>query len=355
MPLLSRPPHTKRDDNLPTLLFLSFSVQFLLFIFPLIFPFSFSQLHYANERATLVINEAFLKDAGVFTITARNLAGEVSSACNVVVKGKLPNETSDSEAQSDMEPIKPSVQLPLKNFAVFEGKPVRLDCVIIGIPEPEVIWYHNERPVKESQDVQLLFQGDRCSLVINEAFLEDAGDYKVFAINSAGEASSQCTLSVTPLNLAEPAVRPVPVEKSTDIAPRFERLLADVLCNEGDFVELECTIQGEPVPEIKWLLNNREIDESGGRVHYVHQADGSVKLKIEDVRAEDKGVYTVRATNAAGEAKCFAHLNVKPIVNAAETQTDTVQPEPQMIEPSFKELFADLTVPESGKCVLLLI
>jgi len=61
----------------------------------------------------------------------------------------------------------------------------------------QVIWYHDEQPVKESSDFQLLFQGDRCSLVIHEAFLDDAGTYKVVAINSGGEASSQCALTVT--------------------------------------------------------------------------------------------------------------------------------------------------------------
>ena len=50
--------------------------------------------------------------------------------------------------------------------------------------------------MKESADFQLLFQGDRCSLVLREAYLEDAGHYKVVAINSAGEASSECVLSI---------------------------------------------------------------------------------------------------------------------------------------------------------------
>ena len=60
----------------------------------------------------------------------------------------------------------------------------------------KVIWYHNDRPIKESPDFQLLFHGDRCSLLIREAFQEDNGIYSVVAINSAGEASSKCTLTV---------------------------------------------------------------------------------------------------------------------------------------------------------------
>lgn len=48
----------------------------------------------------------------------------------------------------------------------------------------------------------MLFQGDRCSLIIQEAFAEDAGHYKVVALNSAGEASSKCLLTVTPVEAA---------------------------------------------------------------------------------------------------------------------------------------------------------
>lgn len=59
-----------------------------------------------------------------------------------------------------------------------------------------MIWYHEGKPVKESKEVQLQFQGDRCSLVIAETLPDDAGEYKIVAINSAGEASSSCQLSV---------------------------------------------------------------------------------------------------------------------------------------------------------------
>jgi titin len=299
-----------------------------------------TQITYENEKSTLVITEAFPKDAGTYKVTAKNLAGETTNTCNVSVKGRLPHETSDSELASDMEPIKPSVQLPLKDVAIFEGKSVRLDCVIVGQPEPEVIWYHDNRPVKESADFQLLFQGDRCSLVILEAFLEDAGDYKVVAINSAGEASSSCKLSVTPLNLAEPATR-VPVDRMlpTEVPPRFEKLLSDILADEGSKVEFECSLVGDPRPTIKWFLNNKEVQESD-RVRSIYQEDGVVKLIIAMINPDDKGVYTIKATNPSGEAKCFSHLIVKS-VNGSEPLSPQVELEEKFTCPAFKELFAD--------------
>lgn len=95
-------------------------------------------MQYVNDKVTLIIDEAFLKDAGTYTLKARNNFGEATTECNVVVKGLIPVETSDSEVASDLELIKPSVQLSLKDISVFEGKTVRLDCIIVGQPEPEV-------------------------------------------------------------------------------------------------------------------------------------------------------------------------------------------------------------------------
>ncbi|XP_062540649.1 muscle M-line assembly protein unc-89 isoform X7 [Armigeres subalbatus] len=299
---------------------------------------------YEYGRAQLVIDEAFLKDAGVYTLTAKNIAGEKSCSCNVVVKGRLPNETSDSELASDMEPVKPSVQLQLKDVSVFEGKPVRLDCVIVGQPEPEVIWYHGDRPVKESTDFQLLFQGDHCSLVIREAFLEDAGEYRVVAINSAGEASSKCNVIVTPLNIAEPAVRQ-PAERvlpTLGAPPRFERLLSDILAAEGEKCQFECAVSGDPRPNVKWYVNNREILENP-RVHSLYREDGVVKLVIEQVFPDDKGVYTAKASNPSGEAKCFSNLIVKSI-NAPEFESVPAFLSDSVVCPTFKELFADRVV-----------
>lgn len=280
----------------------------------------------------MVVFEAFPKDAGSYAVHAKNIAGESSSTSSVSVKGRLPTETSDSELASDMEPIKPSIQLPLTNVTVPEGNRVRLDCVIVGQPEPEVIWYHDDRPVKESPDFQLLFQGDRCSLVIQEAFSEDAGEYKVVALNSAGEASSKCVLSVTPeTETKPPEVKP----EGTGAPPKFVKLLSDVLVSEGDKVVFEGNVTGEPTPEIKWLLNNQPISPTD-HVKLTHDVEGNIKLEIENVLPEDKGVYTVKASNSSGDVKCFAQLIVKSAKPA-----DTVKHEEVKSAPVFKEMFND--------------
>lgn len=291
------------------------------------------QLNFEDNKATLIIHEAFPKDAGTYVVGAKNIAGECTSTCSVSVKGRLPNETSDSEIASDMEPIKPSIQLPLANTTVQEGNRIRLDCVIVGQPEPEVIWYHDDRPVKESPDFQLLFQGDRCSLVIQEVLPEDGGEYKVVALNSAGEASSKCILSVTLISESEGKSKPK--TEPQGVSPKFIKLLTDVLVSEGDKVILEGTVEGEPKPEVKWLLNNLPITDTEHFI-FTHDDEGNVKLEIQSVNPEDKGVYTVKAVNSLGECKCFAQLIVK-----SSKPTETVKHEELKVPPKFKETFCD--------------
>lgn len=63
------------------------------------------------------------------------------------------------------------------------------------------------------------------------------------------------------------------------------------------------------------------------------------------MKPEDKGVYTARATNSAGEGKCFAHLIVKPSINIESTSVmPDVLHENKCTMPSFTELFADRTI-----------
>lgn len=286
----------------------------------------------------MIIPEALLKDSGEYLVMAQNAAGTAVTSCHVSVKGRIPNETSDSEFASDVEPIKPSVQMPLRDAVVSESKSVRLDCIIVGHPEPEVIWYHNGRPVKESADVRLQFHGDRCSLLIHEALVEDGGEYKVVAINSAGEISSQCYLNV------ERA--PVTAEETVVVPMHFKKLLSDVLAREGERIVLECSVVGTPTPEISWLYNNKPVPKDP-RFEISCDAQGNHTMIVHQVQPSDGGLYTVKATSPSGDIKSFSHVIVKA-VNLAEAFEDKPEPDDELrfICPTFKELFSDKCVAE---------
>lgn len=326
---------------------------------------------YEYGRVTLIIPQAYPNDAGVYVLTAKNLAGEAYSSCNVIVKGRLPNETSDSEMASDMEPIKPTVQLSLKDVSISEGKPVRLDCIIVGQPEPEVIWYHNERPIKESADMKLLFQGDKCSLVIQEAYQDDSGDYKVVAINSAGEASSSCNVKVTPSTESETAsvagsetkkeeskaTEDAVVEKTTveevvveDVGEdeeedeevseevveeveeveeaeeeaylEFVKVIEDKTAEPGESVKFEVVIKAKPAVTVEWFLNGKNITKDNDNFIISSSNGENFSLTIKKMSAATAGKIEIQATNSVGVSSGVAFLGMSTSELDLEEMTD---------------------------------
>jgi hypothetical protein len=78
----------------------------------------------------------------------------------------------------------------------------------------------------------------------------------------------------------------------------------------------------------------------------IQDSDGNCSLKIMGVLPEDKGVYTAKATNQQGEAKCFAQLIVKTPVTLDSVSAPPQQIEEKHIPPAFTELFSDRAVAE---------
>ncbi|RLU22075.1 hypothetical protein DMN91_006455 [Ooceraea biroi] len=285
----------------------------------------YHQIQTDGARTCLTIMEAFPKDAGCYTVIAKNEVGEATTSCTVSVKGRLLHETSESDfVCSDGEPAVPKFQLPLRDLKIQEGRSARLDCVIVGQPEPEVIWYHDEQPVKESSDFQLLFQGDRCSLVIHEAFLDDAAASHVSDVIGRKHERREITVSGS--------------------APKFVRLPTDLLVAEGEDAVFECAVTGEPKPDLKWFSDEGEVIQND-RILIKEKEDGTRILKISSAIPEDKGNYVAKAVNVHGEAKAFARLVVRSLGDFKRNE-EFVQMEEKLIRPTFKETFENRKVRE---------
>ena len=130
--------------------------------------------------------------------------GEASSTSSLIVKESLPDDSyielldETDQTQTKDANLKPAFYVPLKNQEAFEGEDVILECVIVANPEPEVIWYRNNVPVKESKNVELLFLGDSCKLILKNVTKDESGEIKVRAINALGECQSTASLKVNP-------------------------------------------------------------------------------------------------------------------------------------------------------------
>ena len=79
-------------------------------------------------------------------------------------------------------------------------------------------------------------------------------------------------------------------------------------------------------------------------------SEGFCLLRIKEIVPEDRGVYTAKAINQLGEAKCFSQLIVKSPVTLESLETHATQSQLMTSEerPAFKELFSDVVVNEGS-------
>ncbi|KAM4731434.1 myosin light chain kinase, smooth muscle isoform 1-T2 [Anableps anableps] len=92
---------------------------------------------------------------------------------------------------------KPTFSSVIKDVEVVEGSAARFDCKIEGYPDPEVVWYKDDQPIKETRHFQIDYDEEgNCSLIISEVSGDDDAKYTVKAVNSLGEATCTAELLV---------------------------------------------------------------------------------------------------------------------------------------------------------------
>ncbi|XP_029961831.1 myopalladin [Salarias fasciatus] len=106
---------------------------------------------------------------------------------------EAPAETPHS-AEPVCEP--PQFIQKLKSREVPEGSKVQLDCIVTGLPVPEVRWFCEGKELENSPDIQIITDGELHSLIIAEAFEEDTGRYSCFASNFYGTDSTSAEIYV---------------------------------------------------------------------------------------------------------------------------------------------------------------
>ncbi|KAE9417221.1 hypothetical protein Angca_004187, partial [Angiostrongylus cantonensis] len=259
---------------------------------------------FVNGVASLVIEETFIEDTATYTVRAENAGGMVESSAKLVVKSR-------STASSLLEEEKPRFIKQLTNVQVYEGQTAHLDCVVVGRPEPEVIWFKEEKTVQEDERFHLEFTGDHCSLTIERTVPSDAGMYTAKARNIYGESTNFCQLKVFPKK-QPPPTPPKPAPRLTR-APEFQQTLSATTCEEGSTAtfQLSTQIHGEPPPRVEWRFNEQTIQTSE-TVKIEEELEGWSRLLISPVTPAHAGTYSVLAENEIGETITSATLHVQP-------------------------------------------
>ncbi|XP_039179724.1 myosin light chain kinase, smooth muscle isoform X3 [Crotalus tigris] len=218
-----------------------------------------------------------------------------STKSNNLTSEELENHVAlkKSAAEIKIQKIPPQFECRPQSQEALEGEEVTFRCRVSGKPKATVEWF-KEGALLETGDSILIYEEDgvHC-LCLKKTQPEDSGFYSCKAFNPGGQASTSWLLTVK-----RPKVKEVP--------PHFLRVLKSCHVSEGQDFTLRCSVEGIPVPQVIWLLNDQPIQYACSDFE-----DGIAKLTVQDALPEDDGVYTCLAENAAGRASCCAQVTVK--------------------------------------------
>ncbi|XP_032423252.1 striated muscle preferentially expressed protein kinase isoform X1 [Xiphophorus hellerii] len=268
------------------------------------------KMHFDGRKCRLLLNSVHEDDSGTYTCKLSTAKEEVTSS------GKL-------KVIPSLEPL---FTRKLDVLEVIEGRNARFDCKVSGTPPPNVLWSHFDQPLIESEDVRMVQEGGRHSLIISHVTSDDEGFYTIRARNAHGEAENSAELYIQeprpaissqmaklekmPSIPEEPEVPENEVERFT--MPDFIKPLYDLDVIEGKEAVLKCKVAGLPYPTIAWFHNGRRIESTEDRK--MTQFRDVHSLVIRSVCHAHGGVYKSVIANKVGKATCYAHLYVTDIL-----------------------------------------
>ncbi|CAB1327736.1 unnamed protein product [Coregonus sp. 'balchen'] len=266
------------------------------------------KMTFNGKRCRLLLNSVHEDDSGTYTCKLSTAKEELTSSAQLKV-------TPSRE---------PLFTRKLDILEVIEGRTARFDCKVSGSPPPSVTWNHFENPVEESENVRLLQEGGRYSLVIIHVSSDTEGFYTAVAKNAHGKAectaelymqeprpaisSHMAKLEKMPSIAEEPEVLESEVEQEQRTMPDFVKPLADLEMIEGKEAVLKCKVAGLPYPTIAWYHNGKKIDSTDDRK--MTQNRDVHSLIIRCVCHGHGGVYKCVISNKVGKAACYAHLYI---------------------------------------------
>uniref|UniRef100_H0V3V2 Myosin light chain kinase, smooth muscle n=1 Tax=Cavia porcellus TaxID=10141 RepID=H0V3V2_CAVPO len=247
---------------------------------------------YEDERSyCLCLLRARTRDSGQYSCTASNSRGRVSCSWTLRVQ-KLPQ-------------MAPSFSSVLKDCTVIEGQDFVLQCSVQGTPVPQITWLLNGQPIRYAHST---CQSGMAELHIQDTLPEDDGIYTCLAENASGQVSCSARVTVREKK-SDGKSGLLPLAPTKPAAPVFLQGLSDLRVMDGSQVTMTVQVSGNPPPEVIWLHNGNEIQESED-FHFERRGTQH-SLCIQEVFPEDTGTYTCEAWNSAGAVRTQAGLMVQ--------------------------------------------
>jgi hypothetical protein len=93
-------------------------------------------------------------DGGLYRITAVNSMGQAESTCEVTIQSK---DTQIFRERLQSVRSSPVILQSLEDKTVYEGERILFQVRISGQPKPQIIWYKDNQPLRNTHDHKVCF------------------------------------------------------------------------------------------------------------------------------------------------------------------------------------------------------
>ncbi|XP_029048165.2 obscurin-like isoform X4 [Osmia bicornis bicornis] len=256
-----------------------------------------------RESYDLTVTLVKGSDGGVYEVRAENELGYVTSKSKVIV----------------MTPPH-IIKSTLSDNSIYETQSVVFEIHATSLPRADGKWFKNAKPIRSGDRVRITSSGEKFTLELKKATLEDEGVYSCVFTNKLGEATAEGYLTVGTVD---------------DLRrPKFIEPLDDVDVAKGNSGEFKAIFTADPIPEMTWYFKGEEIPPDDSRLKFTIQnkpvadklTETTVTLNIPKCSTEDTGEYTLKLKNKYGEAEASAFLNLllRPEVQELKDVTQSV-------------------------------
>ncbi|XP_043961457.1 M-protein, striated muscle [Gambusia affinis] len=251
------------------------------------------QLGFTEGVLKLEIAQISRKDSGVYEVVLKDERGKDTSTLNLTDQGfkELMNEVFSFIANSST---------PLKITSTDEG--IRLyTFVSIYNDLLQVTWHYKDSAISFSDRIKSGVVGEQLWLQITEPTEKDMGKYAIEFYDGKGGLRRTVELSGQAFDDAFAEFQRL---KAAAIAERNRARVAGglpdvVTIQEGKALNLTCNISGNPVPEVTWLKNDREIT-SDEHCILKFESGKFASFTITGVNTSDSGKYSILVKNKFG-------------------------------------------------------
>ncbi|XP_070256215.1 cell adhesion molecule-related/down-regulated by oncogenes isoform X1 [Myotis yumanensis] len=184
-------------------------------------------------------------------------------------------------------------------LSVLSHSPITLECVVSGVPTPQVHWLKDGQDAVAGSNWRRLYS----HLATDSIDPVDAGNYSCMVGSKSGDVK-HVTYMVNVLEHAS-----------------ISKGLQDQTVSLGATVQFTCEVHGNPSPNRTWFHNAQPIHPSP---RYLTAENG---LKISGVTMEDSGLYQCVADNGIGFMQSTGRLDIhkdsglKPVIITAPAST----------------------------------